>query len=383
MLKGMSMLKGVCLLSVLLWLNTGAAYINVGPFFEHDKDRNFTAVRPFWSSTPETEDFLWPLGTWHTNDDKFWYRFLFLMYGHENSFNLFPLWFSETDRKTDEFHWALFPIYGSHPHMLFMDDIHFALWPIYMDYSVKDVRSHALLWPIFSWKDEPREAVGIWPLFGWSRLRESTHRYALWPILTWAEHYEDRDTSGAGKSGMIWPIFGFVERERERQILALPPFFSWARTPETWRLRCPWPLVDIELGPKRDRWSVWPMVERSVQKRYADGSADDVIWRFGWQLVEKTNSRLNIFPFFTREKDFVRVWPFWSRRTASDGRESIKVLDLIPIRNADGFARNWEPFWTLYSSEDMPDGRVRRKFIFNIFWWTSNRSGKTVFSGGR
>lgn len=383
MVKGMSMLKGVCLLSVLLWLNTGAAYINIGPFFEHDKDRNFTAVRPFWSSTPETEDFLWPLGTWHTNDDKFWYRFLFLMYGHENSFNLFPLWFSETDRKTDEFHWALFPIYGSHPHMLFMDDIHFALWPIYMDYSVKDVRSHALLWPIFSWKDEPREAVGIWPLFGWSRLRESTHRYALWPILTWAEHYEDRDTSGAGKSGMIWPIFGFVERERERQILALPPFFSWARTPETWRLRCPWPLVDIELGPKRDRWSVWPMVERSVQKRYADGSADDVIWRFGWQLVEKTNSRLNIFPFFTREKDFVRVWPFWSRRTASDGRESIKVLDLIPIRNADGFARNWEPFWTLYSSEDMPDGRVRRKFLFNIFWWTSNRSGKTVFSGGR
>lgn len=383
MLKGMSMLKGACLFSVLLWLNTGAAYINIGPFFEHDKDRNFTAVRPFWSSTPETEDFLWPLGTWHTNDDKFWYRFLFLMYGHENSFNLFPLWFSETDRKTDEFHWALFPIYGSHPHMLFMDDIHFALWPIYMDYSVKDVRSHALLWPIFSWKDEPREAVGIWPLFGWSRLRESTHRYALWPILTWAEHYEDRDTSGAGKSGMIWPIFGFVERERERQILALPPFFSWARTPETWRLRCPWPLVDIELGPKRDRWSVWPMVERSVQKRYADGSADDVIWRFGWQLVEKTNSRLNIFPFFTREKDFVRVWPFWSRRTASDGRESIKVLDLIPIRNADGFARNWEPFWTLYSSEDMPDGRVRRKFLFNIFWWTSNRSGKTVFSGGR
>jgi len=376
MVKGMSMLKGVCLCAAMLWLNTGAAYINVGPFFEHDKDRNFTAVRPFWSSTPETEDFVWPLGTWHTNDDKFWYRFLLLIYGHEDSFNLFPLWFSGADRKTDEFHWALFPIYGSHPHMLFMDDIHFALWPVYMDYSVKDVRSHALLWPIFSWKDEPREALGIWPLFGWSRLRESTHRYALWPILTWAEHYEDRDTSGAGKSGMMWPIFGFVERERERQILALPPFFSWARTPETWRLRCPWPLVDIELGPKRDRWSVWPLVERSVQKRYADGSADDVIWRFGWQLVEKTDSRFNFFPFFTKERNFVRAWPFWSKRVADDGREGVKVLDLIPIRNAGGFARNWEPFWSLYSSEDLPDGRVRRKFLFNIFWWTSEAPGE-------
>jgi hypothetical protein len=172
---------------------------------------------------------------------------------------------------------------------------------------------------------------------------------------------------------MLWPIFGAVERERERQVLILPPFFSWAKTPETWRLRCPWPLVDIELGPKRDRWSVWPLVEHSVQKSYGSGNVDDVIWRFGWQLVEKTNSRFNIFPFFTKENDFVRVWPFWSSRV-NDGRQTVKVLDLIPVRNADGFARNWEPFWSVYSSEDLPDGRIRRKFLFNIFWWTSDEN---------
>ena len=64
------------------------AEVNVGPLFEYDPDKRFTAVRPFWSSTPVTEDFVWPLGTWHTNDDTFWYRFLFLIYGHERSFNL-------------------------------------------------------------------------------------------------------------------------------------------------------------------------------------------------------------------------------------------------------------------------------------------------------
>ena len=346
------------------------AEVNVGPLFEYDPDKHFTAVRPFWSSTPATEDFVWPLGTWHTNDDTFWYRFLFLAYGHERSFNLFPIWFSGTNRETEEFHWAAFPFFGEHPHFLFMEDIHFVLWPIYMDYSVKGVRSHAVLWPFISWKDSPREAIGIWPLWGWSRLRESTHYYLLWPFVTCADYREDRDTSGAGTSCMIWPLYGAVERERERQVLALPPFFSWAKTPQTWRLRCPWPLVDIELGPKRDRWSVWPLVEHSVQKRYSDGGADDDIWRFGWQLVEKTRSRLNIFPFFTKEPNFLRVWPFWSRQT-EEGREKVKVLDLIPIRNADGFARNWEPFWSLYSSEDLPDGRVRRKFLFNIFWWTS------------
>jgi hypothetical protein len=160
-------------LAAVLSVAADASDFNFGPFFEYDSGKRFVAVRPFWSTTPATEDFVWPLGTWHTNDDTFWYRFLFLIYGHERSFNLFPLWFSGTDRESDEFHWAAFPLLGSHPHLLFMDDIHFALWPIYMDYSVKGVRSHAVLWPIFSWKDDPREAVGIWPLWGWSRLRES------------------------------------------------------------------------------------------------------------------------------------------------------------------------------------------------------------------
>lgn len=347
-----------------------AVDVNVGPLFEYDSEKDFVAVRPFWSSTPKTEDFVWPLGTWHTADDAFWYRFLFLVYGHERSVNVFPLWFSGRDRETDEFHWAAFPLYGEHPHMLFMDDIHFVLWPLYMDYSVKDVKSHAVLWPIFSWKDSPREAVGIWPAWGWSRLRESIHYYMLWPIFTCADYGKDRDTSGAGRSYMIWPLYGEVQRECERQRLILPPFFSVAETPQTWRLRCPWPFVDVELGVRRDRWSVWPIVEHSVQKRYADGQADDSIWRFGWQLAEKTNSRLNVFPFFTMEKNFVRVWPFWSRRT-DGGCEKVKVPDIVPIRDADGLVRNWEPFWTLYSSEDLPDGSVRRRFLFNIFWWTS------------
>lgn len=118
---GLSKSRIVCLCSALLMANAGISDINIGPFFERDPERDFTAVRPFWSSTPTTEDFAWPLGTWHTNESQFWYRFLFVVYGHEKSFNLFPFWFSETDRKNDDFHWALFPVYGSHPHMLFMN----------------------------------------------------------------------------------------------------------------------------------------------------------------------------------------------------------------------------------------------------------------------
>ena len=123
--------KRAALFLALLYSGAALSDVNVGPFFEYDAERKFTAVRPLWSSTPSAEDVIWPLGTWHSNEDQFWYRYLFLIYGHEGSFNLFPLWFSETEREADEFRWALFPLYGSHPHMLFMDDIHFAcIWII-------------------------------------------------------------------------------------------------------------------------------------------------------------------------------------------------------------------------------------------------------------
>ena len=105
-------------IAILCLVSGALAEVNVGPLFEYDPDARFTAVRPFWSSTPTTEDFVWPLGTWHTEEDAFWYRFLFLAYGHEGSFNLFPFWFSGRDRETDAFHWAAFPFYGSHPHLL-------------------------------------------------------------------------------------------------------------------------------------------------------------------------------------------------------------------------------------------------------------------------
>ena len=69
---GLSKSRIVCLCSALLMANAGISDINIGPFFERDPERDFTAVRPFWSSTPTTEDFAWPLGTWHTNESQFW-----------------------------------------------------------------------------------------------------------------------------------------------------------------------------------------------------------------------------------------------------------------------------------------------------------------------
>ena len=396
------------------------ASFNFGPFFEYrraaSQDRasgelppsvaalkTYWAFRPFYSQARNEErgvverDFLWPIATSHSMRDGMWWRAL-IAYGSSRddepswTFNLFPIWFSGRDRN-DVGYWALFPIYGTHPHFLFMDDLTFALWPIYHDYSVKGVRSRAVLWPIVSWKGEPRDAVGVWPFWGTARLRESRHTYVLWPIMTWAAYDEDRDTSGRGCSGMFWPIYGCVNRAREKQHLILPPFFSWTDTESAKRLRCPWPFVDVEWGVRRDRVSVFPLYEHVAGYSYGERRQEENTHRFGWKLVEcsslsteSTRERvISVFPFFTWERrwtkargaggfadepsdSYLRVWPFYSRAEAG-GRIESRALDLIPIRHSEGFERNWAPFWTFWRADTRPGGRTRHSLFWKIITW--------------
>ena len=395
-----------------------------GPFFEYrraigpnpaggsreERLRTFWAFRPFYSQVraPETaeRDFLWPLGTCHSREGNLWWRAFFLAYGDSRdgaepswSFNLLPILFCGSDR-VDGGYWGLFPLYGTHPHFLLMDDWRFVLWPIWMDYSVKDVHHGAVLWPLVTWKGDGTATAGVWPLYSHARRRESDHWYALWPIATWALYDEDRDTGGEGFSWMFWPLCGQVSRAREEQLLFLPPFFSWTRTPHVRRWRMPWPLVDVELGTRRNRVSVWPFYERidgfpySAVSASADGcTPDERTRRYLWLFAEDTEletettreTRFSIFPFWTHERrlakdkggvwrevaSYTRIWPFWSSST-EHGFTRRRALDLIPVRHAEGFERNWAPFWTFWTSEGVAGGSTDHSLLWNIITWTSD-----------
>ncbi len=393
-----------------------------GPFFEYrraigpnpaggsreDRLRTFWAFRPFYAQVraPETSerDFLWPIGTCHSREDDLWWRAFFIAYGDDRegrdpswSFNLMPIFFCGGARRTGEGYWGLFPIYGTHPHFLLMDDWRFVLWPIWMDYDVKGIHHGAVLWPIVTWKENSTATAGVWPIYSHSRLRESDHWYVLWPIATWALYDEDRDTGGAGHSWMFWPLCGHVDRERESQYLFLPPFFSLVRTPHARRVRAPWPLVDVELGKRRNRVSVWPFYEYLDSFPYADKLGEkpppeERTRRYLWVIVEdmelETEStletRFNVFPFWTSERRYVkskdgsrretsaftRIWPFWRSET-DHGLVRRRVLDLVPIRNAEGLDRNWAPFWTFWTSEGLANGTTSHSLFWNIITWAT------------
>ena len=335
-----------------------AAAFQVGPFYEQGP--GMVAVRPFYAREGETTDVLWPLLTSHRD----WWRFCYVLGGYsqpdgQSQFSVFPLWFNGTDRDGSSYA-GLFPVYGHHPHFALMYDLDFVLWPVWMRYRTPRpstgewITSSAVLWPFVSWRSDG--SFGVWPVCGLGRQRESDHRYALWPLVTWATYREDRDTAGAGSSWMVWPLYGRVRRERERQDLVLPPLFSYAETRQgAVRLRCPWPFFERERSPTRDRLSVWPLYERSVDREYADGRPSASVTRFGWKLVELYDDETRVFPFWVSRRDgsYFRLWPLWESETR-DGATRSRALSLVPIRWIPAVDRNWAKFWTFYERTSNP-----------------------------
>ena len=363
------------------------AAIQLGPFAQKGPD-DFGAVRPFWSHQGETTDVLWPLFTSHRD----WWRFAYFMTWQEGrndayDFQILPLWFNGRTPEGEDY-WGLFPLWGRHPHLLLMDDFEFGLWPLWHRYRTfrsatrRWDTSHAVLWPIVTWRDDG--SWGVWPLCGVNHQRESDHRYALWPLVTWADYRADRDTSGAGSSWMFWPLCGGVTREREDQWLFLPPLFSYTRlqssvsgkatgSPE-FRIRCPWPLFEYEWGYTREHLLLFPFYERDDVFRYSDHARESRVQRFGWHLVELYDDETRVFPFWVSRTDdsYFRLWPFYERKALdADGETSWRgVLALFPIRWAEAVDRNWAAFWTFYESVECPVYTDHSLFWGLIRWRT-------------
>lgn len=342
------------------------AALQIGPFFERGND--FFALRPVYSRQEETTDVLWPLYSSHRD----WWRFCFLFSGQDypeggGQFSFLPFWYNGSYPERGDY-WGLFPFYGTHPGLATVYDLKFAFWPLWMRYRMPRSggagggyrTSNVFLFPFVSWRDDG--SWGVWPLCGVSHNRPGDHRYFLWPFVTWADYRKDRDTSGAGSSWMLWPLFGSVSREREDQSLLLPPFFSVVRSKShsagakdlqcDWRLRVPWPFIELERSARRERISLFPVFERTVRRRYADGEREASDLRFGWRLVELLENETRVFPFWVSNDDgYLRMWPFFERRPMGGGVVASRMLSLFPIRWIPAVDRNWAKFWTFYECE--------------------------------
>ncbi len=352
-----------------------AAAFEVLPFYEQKPEADYYAVRPLWSTESTVTDVLWPVFTCHRD----WWRFCYLVnwqrYAETNGgyqFSILPIWFNGRDKGGDDY-WGFFPLYGEHPHIAMLDDFKFGLWPLWHQYTRPRGRerltTNSVLFPFVSWRSDG--AWSVWPLYGVNHQRESDHRYALWPLVTWASYREDRDTAGAGHSWMVFPLYAHVDRAREKQHSFLPPFFSFATTPQSRRIRCPWPFFEFEESPSRSRLSVWPFYERTIDYTYRAHERKETarVTRFGWKLVEIYDDETRVFPFYAAGRNHFRLWPFWESETKGDVTEG-RFLSIFPIRWVPAVDRNWAKFWTLYENRSYPSHTDHSLFWGIIRWRT-------------
>ena len=400
----------------------GTFRLRAGPFFEwgsREGEATRLAVRPFfaWERSERNladrdMEVVWPLSHFAWRGEGFHGRVALAFWreadvsgerSRDYSFWLPPLW--THGRDADDFHWALFPLWGRLPKFLFLEEVQWRLFPLWLRYRTGG--SHGVwrqyyAWPFFSLKEDPdKTRWALWPLYGTKkdiagpRPERFEARFVLWPF--WNDQAFDSHRH-KGQAWMLWPLCERVDADTEQGYGLVPPFFRVVWTVDGARLvRAPWPLFERYTDPRESTWRVgwrlWGMTHRGSRARW--WLCDPVV-RSDRQQTENLFTRLfQVWPFWTDEEhygyDFAgeahlqsayfRIWPFFS--SAYDERTGLrrKSLVLFPIREVPAVERNWAPFWTFYTAtQQAGSDEVLHELFWGLIWW---RTRPGDFAAGR
>ncbi len=381
-----------------------AGRFRIGPLFERRTEggqTTFLALRPFfsWEHDPRRDqrdlDVAWPLTTFGRRGETVRNRIVTVFYNDQNrsdpqsswSLSIPPIFQKGSTRGDD--YWALFPIYGKMPNFLIVNNLRFTLFPLYLSYDVggkTPVRRSYYLWPIFSLKDDPdNPRWSLWPLYGTKKETDADSRYTLWPIWT-EKTYHDQQRTKNGHAWMLFPLMARVDTDTEQSWSIIPPFFTRTVTDRgATLLRCPWPLEHYtdenentwrlwriagitERGTREGWWILHPIIVSTHQKTDRLENTRNRFWPL--YVFEENLSRDNGRPE-VKERYF-RLWPLYSRWYTKEAGERLRLLELMPIRDAAPVERNLTPFWTLYERTRIAGTKTNRHdLLWGLIQWTT------------
>lgn len=381
----------------------------LGPLVERrvaEDGKSFTAVRPFWSRVADpaedrtVSDVVWPLGMVKTRKGEQDWR-LFPAFGHDfdsaaepsrHRWSVFPVLFGGRTKEGLRY-FAVFPLGGTLHEFLGRDRIGFALFPLYAFSTIKDQRTHSVLWPVYSrTKGTGVYRFRVWPFYGISVNEDRwTKRFVLWPFWT-SVRYDYPDQKGAGF--VLFPLYGRVDVEDRHSRMLLPPFFKYEWAGANHRaLNAPWPLIQYSRG-NVDKLYLWPFYGRkSVETEqqwfalwpFVSGRRNELpaatVRRFQALPLVFYESRHALLPVAGDSADrverdeadarYFKLWPLVSYRRENDVAQ-FRALALWPLKQTPGIERNWAPLWSLFSRDRA--GEVRQT---ELLWglYRHRRSG--------
>lgn len=381
-----------------------------GPVAERrvaEDGRKCNAIRPFFSELRlpgegrHRYEVLWPAGVRKRFHDDVFARFLNVYYSRfgeapdaRHRFVIFPVFFNGRD-KHEERYTAVFPLGGRIHEYLGQDRLGFVLFPLYGFSAVDEVRTHHVLWPVFSrTTGEGVRRFRVFPLYGESE-REGRweKRFVLWPLWTSAR-YPGAEQGGGGF--LLFPLYGQARVGPKAAWTVLPPLFRYATGPAQRDLQCPWPFIQWASG-EVEKLYIWPLWGRREHESLRTAFA---LWPIGHrQRIARPGyvlQRTMVLPVFYSEtrtaraaaregegagaepatagRTTARYWKVWPLAAYRREGETVRfrVLALWPLKHSPPIERNYAPFWSLYTHTRTADV-VEDEVLWGL--WRRRREG--------
>lgn len=350
---------------------------------------------------------LYPIFYSHGTDQ--WTRWTFLFFfsgddtyhqdtGQDNDLMLGPLLFWGRGDSQTERYFTFFPFFGSWRNKLSWSEINFILFPLYVDWTYREYRAHALIWPLIMWGSGPaRSDLRIFPFYSHKiHYGRYARRSILWPFFQWG--YEDLNKKEPRGYLYFWPLYSRKwSRDGNLSVhgllpLFIMPFVSWGSDKKTnsFNFNALWFLYQYEYNDS-------PMIRKNIifpfygYYRFAFKEATFYgpfyvnLQTHSYIFESKTDIVGAIVPLYWKTERFylqdwkrtlyLKIWPLFQYIRDDRGNREFRSLVLWPARS-DNFERFWGPIYSLLEYREFANGDRYFSVMLRIFsrYWNAREN---------
>ena len=313
----------------------------------------------------------------------------------EQTFDVWPFYFSrETGDPTTSYH-AVFPIAGTVQDFLGMQKVSWVLFPLYVQSEHHGAVTTATPWPILRVTHGAEEGFALWPLFGHDERPGAFRKsFYLWPLI-WDNTIQPPEDKPAGtpptrqvgflpfyaaergpgkvNEAYLWPFFGYTDRtapDRYHETRYFWPFLVQGRGDSQYVNR--WgPIYTHSIRKGIDKtWYGWPLWrEVRLNEGGVDQTKKQLFYFVYFDLVQRSPTNPSAAP---AEK--LHVWPIFSLWDNGAGHRQFQFPSPLEVffPNTNEVRENWSPFFSLYRSDCRATGDRRSSVLWDAVTWESH-----------
>lgn len=386
----------------------------LGPLiFHYEGKGEVQGVRPLLLQAAvdnsETATFLYPLFIWRSQPGFREFSFFKLINFRqedqrtgplEQSFDVWPFYFSrETGDPATSYH-AVFPIAGTVKYRFGKDALTWYAFPLYVHSEKAGLKVTTAPWPFLRFIDGAgHHGFEFWPLFGHrARANDYDRSFWLWPffyksarklsepeptVSIGALPFYTRDTApGYINENYVWPFFGYSHRTQpyrydERRYFW--PFLVQGRGDQ--RVVNRWaPFYTHSVIKGYDKtWVAWPLYRHAAwDDETVSQEKNQFLYFLYWSQTQRSRSNPAAAP-----ASKTHVWPLLSSWDNGAGRRQVQVLSPLEVffPTNDIMRQLYTPLFALYRYDRQDAATARHSLLWNAITWRHSATERAFHLG--